>query len=171
MKSLRLHKINGKIEVYLHSNFEMFPEGAEGEGAQNANLERWTEGHTYIPRASYGRGAARCRGGGAYLLTSPGHTLLKEAAELWPILEGLLSSSRLSARADVSLDALSTASLGEVIAAVNPIAVRVKGADFSASVICQRLGWTVEIDLEAERVTLSYVRASQGLLSYMKEVG
>ena len=76
---MRLHKENEKLEAYLHSNFEIFPEGAGGEGAQNANLERWTEGHTYTPRASYGWGAARCRGGGAYLLTSPDHTLLKEA--------------------------------------------------------------------------------------------
>jgi hypothetical protein len=170
VKSLILHKINGKIEIYLHSNFEMFSKVLEGEAAQNANLERWTEGHTYTPRTIYGMGAARCRGGGAYLLTTPDHTLLKEAAELWPILEELLSPTRISAGADRCLNVPSSAPLSDVIAWVHPIAVRVKGADFSACVICQRIGWVVEIDLEAEQVTLSYIRASQGLLSYVKEV-
>lgn len=169
MKSLRLHKINGKIEAYLRSDSKIFSELAEGKVAQDTDLEKWTEGHTYTPRPHYGIGQ-RCRGGGAYLLTTPNHTLLKEADGLWPALESLLSVIRLSTQVDVSLKALSTASLGEVIGALNLIAVRIKGADFSACVICQRLGWTLEIDLEAERVTLSYVRASRGLLSYMKEV-
>lgn len=164
---MKLKKIKVKIDAYLSIQSEKISELLVGEGAQNVDLEEWTGGHIYKPRAC---GVARCRGGGAYLLTTPDHTLLKEAAELWPILEELLSPTRISAGADRCLNVPSSAPLSDVIAWVHPIAVRVKGADFSACVICQRIGWVVEIDLEAEQVTLSYIRASQGLLSYVKEV-
>lgn len=164
---MKLKKIKLKIDTYLSVQSDKFSEPLVGEVAQNVDLEKWTHGHTYKPRAY---GVARCRGGGAYLLAPPDHTILKEANDLWPILEDLLSSTRISAGADRCFNRFSSSPLSDLIAWVNPIAVRIKSTDFSACVICQRIGWVVEIDIEAEKITLSYIRASQGLLSYVKEI-
>lgn len=158
-----------KIEALLSHKVGVY-ERLASETAQQINLDEWITDHTFKPHLAAGTGLSICRGGGAYIKTSPDHTA-QEIEALWEGLRFYTSPSRLSALEPVTREELTLEnSLKAVVRRAGVIAVKLLTNEMSACLLTQRKGWALEIDLTRGRVTLAYIHASRGWLGYAKEV-